>query len=444
MALISILVCFVCCAVCAHRTSYMSSPSIVSIWATAGQTLHYLYTIDVFDPAFVLPEVRAGIFRTSADVYILFSALCMTCAASTLTPKFKVGIEDISFRITKRQVPFVFAISAVSSVAIFFYLASADMDIFWRSGIYLAMKSPKYLLVENMIVTFALQALGLLGILCSATFAASLASRQNSATSLIAPAALFLLSYQLASNSRSAAVYALAFVAAWLAVRPRDRIVPVTGTVAAVVFWVSALEGRARESGLSQIPSNLAFAIKNIFSEKTPFYISNALEGPFVMFRGALENVKYAETYKTLSFSPLPSFIDGFSSISRANAHRVSANVPMSGFIEAMKFGAIYEIALFASIFLSMTLTNKLSTSRGGAHSSIAAGLHFLLAFSIVSLGAYSTRTTFRYIVAIAIISFAILMYDRTSKNRSSVIRAGSLDNKDSGRSKRRSVIRPE
>jgi hypothetical protein len=72
----------------------------------------------------------------------------------------------------------------------------------------------------------------------------------------------------------------------------------------------------------------------------------------------------YPDSYKFLSFSPFPSFIDGFASI-QYYEHRISFHVPFNSISEAYTFGVVYFCFYLAVIYLFL-YSSDLAYSQAG------------------------------------------------------------------------------
>jgi len=87
-----------------------------------------------------------------------------------------------------------------------------------------------------------------------------------------------------------------------------------------------------------------------IFSYLFEIDFANIILGLFINFSDGFINLansielrtNYSEEYKLLSFSPLPSSIDGFSSILELNERRINFYVPFNSISEAWSFGGVY------------------------------------------------------------------------------------------------------
>jgi hypothetical protein len=206
--------------------------------------------------------------------------------------------------------------------------------------------------------------------------------------------AYFLL--LLSAHSRSAAfvpaVVAVNYLV--LGLKRRKIVVPIMVVVAAVSL-LGSLGGRNTDRhGLSTLPETILMPItsSDVFDD--------VIQGLMDFCQGAVVTAESFEVpgdfdlrYKILVFSPLPSFIDGYSSIRADSQHRLHDYVPMSGVGEVWHFGWPY--ACFLIIILTVFVR---------AHATIAEKVpvvfiicNFLITFSMYLLFSYPVRNALRY-----------------------------------------------
>ncbi|MCG9736455.1 hypothetical protein L1D51_21095, partial [Pseudoalteromonas shioyasakiensis] len=144
------------------------------------------------------------------------------------------------------------------------------------------------------------------------------------------------------------------------------------------------------------------------------FFMSlyNLAEGGLNIANSFLIDQRHSELYKILSFSPLPSFIDGFSSISETESIRLHTYVPMSGISEVYLFGGVYPFVFYFFLYIIFVNVERLRFTKGP-------GLYVLFSvitlYSVSTLFSYSLRTTWKIMLLILVVSFLLNLTGRKS-----------------------------
>lgn len=218
---------------------------------------------------------------------------------------------------------------------------------------------------------------------------------------------LILLSF----HSRTAAFVPGLMGVYYVVLRPRGRAVIMT------LMWVmtflaitSALSGRGtNEHGLSTV----AFSLVRPFVQKGSMDIDqiilNFFEGIFVTAESFQVKGEFAQMYKILAYSPLPSLIDGYSSIQAKSEHRLHDYVPMSGIGEAVKFGWSYVFLLVLVVAL-VVRTHLLLIKNSPI---IFIMCNFLIMFSCYLLFSYPLRNALRFSWLAFGISVVVMLFRR-------------------------------
>lgn len=113
--------------------------------------------------------------------------------------------------------------------------------------------------------------------------------------------------------------------------------------------------------------------------------------------------------YKILSFSPLPSSIDGFRSVADAEL-RVNFFVPYSALAEAYFFGSVYFL-VFISVLCLLVLLTDLVSGLKGPHVNAMLIMWVLLLNQFVAQ--YPIRNSFRLIIFTICISIIIVYLEK-------------------------------
>jgi hypothetical protein len=199
----------------------------------------------------------------------------------------------------------------------------------------------------------------------------------------------------LAMNSRSAAfVPGLAAIYySVLRLKGRAIVVPLLGCLTALTITSVLIARGTYEHGLSMILSYLVRPFTSGAPENSAQVFLDLFQGIFVTAESIQITDDFPRLYKILSFSPLPSLIDGYSKSGLQSQHRLSANVPMSGVGEAINFGWPYICLLVAGLTVMIRTHVKLA-----AKSPIVFLLcNFMIMFSVYLLFSYPLRLSLRY-----------------------------------------------
>lgn len=223
----------------------------------------------------------------------------------------------------------------------------------------------------------------------------------------------FLLLFSFHSRSAILVPLIIGFNAYIMKPKARILIVPVLAFVGLFTL-ACVLEGRQHNGhGLSMIPGSVGY----FFSEKILGNISSVIvnmsEGAFATSESLQIAKPFTDRYKILAFSPLPSFIDGYSKIMASDEHRLHLYAPMSGFAEAMLFGWPFFGLLLSILFVTARLHASLAEKRP----TLFLFCNFLLLFSMHYMFAYPLRNALRYVWLDILLCAAALWTMRKTKS---------------------------
>lgn len=206
---------------------------------------------------------------------------------------------------------------------------------------------------------------------------------------------LFYYLFFFSEHSR-AAVLVPAFIGMnYFVMRPNVRkyLVPVF-TIIFFFTLASAGEGRGHsEHGFASIPSNFSRYFSENIGDESLSVVVNLCEGIFSTAESLQIKAPFNSQYKILTFSPLPSFIDGFSDIRKSSEHRLHAYVPMSGIGEAINFGWPAFVLLILIYFLLIRSHSAIAKT----YPTLFLLCNFLILFSLYHLLAYPLRNGLRF-----------------------------------------------
>lgn len=249
------------------------------------------------------------------------------------------------------------------------------------------------------------------GLVCAVLFGFAIARRRTALMVLTLPLISWHFLYELAGYSRYAFVYAavVAIVVFFSTEGVRRLLGTSTATLVAMLSLIVALDGRGEgQYGLATLPRMLEF--DNLVATLR-MSIGNLFEGIFVFSEHFRAEVAYEESYKLLSLSILPSFMDGFSSIQASSERRLHFFVPRGAIDEVLQFGIAYA-ATYAFVCMAAVRSSvKLLLSR--QRPIIAMVLNIVLLLALQLQFTYSSRTVFRIFVGVWLLSAGLHVLGR-------------------------------
>jgi len=280
--------------------------------------------------------------------------------------------------------------------------------------VYLQMASDDALQIRGSLPEFVQSSYKMMGLLSFVGLAFLVFWRRLGFALLLALPATWFLLFEVAGHSRYAAVFLAAFSVSLfvLGTNRTHRFVAFVGLVFAVLAYSAALQGRnLGEHGFLTLGS---FFQQAMFSD--PAFIlrmlTNLFEGVFSVAESFYYvNIELPEPYKLLSFSPLPSFLDGFATNWQNSAVRLDTYVPMGALGELLLFGTGYLVFYFATVALALFLT-VMALRRG----MFLTGNLMALVFTIATFMqfSYSVRTSYRFfLICIATFLLAAIVDHR-------------------------------
>lgn len=294
----------------------------------------------------------------------------------------------------------IFLITAV-------HIVSLDYEKVMFNTQYLYLSNPLAVAIKNPITLSVQAGHKQIATIAYALLAVSfLAKRYRYAFLLLFPCAWFM-AYEVASHSRYAAVFAVAFGGIILFSKsPLGKSVGVLSFLIAYINLYGALSGRG--SGAHGLITLLDYpqVVSSALSVNVLALLGNMFEGVYVqgeyfVFGG----FNHPDLYKNLSFSPLVSSIDGFAQNAKHMKIGFKSYVPMGATAEALAFKGPYTVAYFAITTMSFLCMSYLFRS-GKEVLSIIVFSVFLLATYLQFT--YPIRTVLRLFYLSIIIASAL------------------------------------
>lgn len=304
----------------------------------------------------------------------------------------------------------------VAYLSVVVYLSFLKWDVAWRNSEYLLMNSPGALNVPASFAIALRMLLSGVGLYTTLLIPYFLATKNFTKAAFLAPLYIFVLGYQLSSHSRSAAVSLFITFSIFVMLKERNKLGwSLIGVVCVISALVFALVGRVLDyHGFSTIAETISVIYKTIDSDSIVFALVNMGQGVFATGDSLLLNANHNYAYRLLSFSPFPSWIDGFDELLKCCEIRVNEFVPMSAIAEAVSFGYMYSLVFFVTLYYSLRVNARLMLKRLDIVSLV---LNISLFVIFVSANAYPMRNVFRQLLLVTVCALIYAGYVK-EKNR--------------------------
>lgn len=278
----------------------------------------------------------------------------------------------------------------------------------WFNQVYLYMASSDALEIRNGLSSFLQSSYKIIGLLSFIGLAFLAYWRRHlSFVVLLIPSIWFLL-FEVAGHSRYGAVFLVAFsiTAFVLSSTSGLRLLAIVAGAGATPLYAAALQGRnSGAHGFSTLPNVFEQASSLADGQFLIRVVTNLFEGVFSVAESFyFTNIALPEPYKYLSFSPLPSFIDGFAANWQNKSVFLDTYVPMGALGELLLFGPGYMIVYFLTVALAYALTTRalgLGRYVTGNLTALILTMATFLQFT------YSVRTSYRFFL-ICIVAYLL------------------------------------
>jgi len=286
-----------------------------------------------------------------------------------------------------------------------------DLGAVLRSDEYLFLASHRALRIVNPATVFIQSSYKFAGLLAYLLFAIAIAARKPLIIAILVFPICWFGAYELAGHSRFSVVYFGAVASILLFVR--RPILGVVFVLLAAMALVNALQGRTSGThGLSQVGEAFSYLMSFQDVSFVKFY-TNIFEGVFSQGEAFYyRQHEYNNHYKLLSFSPFPSFVDGFRSHALPHAVRLNYYVPMGATGEVYLFGPYYMAVYWCTMAFAYICTIRMAIER--RYNS------FLFSIAILSLCTflqftYPVRWVFRFLILLILVYYGgrFLMHRR-------------------------------
>lgn len=317
----------------------------------------------------------------------------------------------------------------VLCVAIAAHFLALDFEALLHFRRYFAIRDPAEAGIWNPVLATFHTSLPLVGCALGPLTVAYAQARKPMFAAVTTAAFLYALLVTIAFGSRFAVVQLVA-VGVMFQVLGRRRL----DWRAALLFGLAGLTfvaiiglrqgagvGRIGDYGLLPFLEAIARGPALLFEGILFFALFTFFNGGFVMARAlSMTGLSYPLSYKLLSFSPLPSAVDGFDQVRRFE-HRAHTYAPFSNFAEAYHFGPGYLILFLLLLFVVLVALTRFWRRYRGSFA------FFVLApayYSFLKMQSYQLRTSFRWLLVtlavIVLVETMMRLGDRPGAARSS------------------------
>lgn len=355
---------------------------------------------------------------------LTFGSVIFAICLPYLRRSLRGGVSEKSEQKVNRNAEYY--VTTASFVLFFisiFHAFESNFAFLGNYTTYLAYRDPENLNITNDIIQVFHANIGSVGVILSVIVGISFKRYWAAFFFSILPY-IYVLLFEAAVMSRWLVIQLIVPVAI-VSMRSRYRWVIMLLAMGAVVpIYAAVIDSRSeRVFGIETVAATV-FEGANLSGEFFVSTIGNIFGGGLNASEAALKlNVSYPTNYMVLSFSPLPSVIDGFDEINHLYQVRINVYGPFNAFIEAYWFGWPWFI-LFAGIIIWTARANdRLYLAKVGSSSIVSIIPSALLYYGIFFSTQYPLRNSVRWMILSAIL-IPVLSYG--ARRRSSARRVAS------------------
>lgn len=312
-------------------------------------------------------------------------------------------LNDAADALIRTQLPAL----VIVAVIMLLHFASIDQQILWSNSQYMLLRGPESITLlpsaASLIqVFFQLAAM-------VATLYAAISTARGRILSMLTwavPATWGMLFFFMDGGRSSLVLFVEFFLILILLARgPGKWIYAIIVLLGSIFILRACLAARSDGSfGLMALPQIMEGGLTDRYP--LSMLIGNLFEGVFVTGDSLDVDAKFDSRYALLSFSPLPSAIDGFDALLNRYQIRLFVYIPMSGLAEAIKFGPLAFATLAGSFWLTCWVISRYASRLGS--------LYLLLTFGVVNsfiiAGAYPVRNVFRQLLIWLTIALLVIL----------------------------------
>ncbi len=259
----------------------------------------------------------------------------------------------------KRPPWFLTLFSSLLFLYVLIHIAMTELKFLEPYTVYLELRDATYYGLNNALSRSLHANIGIVGVVSAAILYLGLNSRSRLTVLFATTCFLYVALFQLVSHSR----WLIVQLVILLVLLQADRRLK-NGSLSVILlltipfFYLIALQARsATELGVDAV---FNVSLSNYSYVDLINILANIFSGGLVFSEAAgLSAADYSIQYKILSFSPVPSAIDGFHAY-RSEEARINIYAPFSAIVEAYRFGPFGLATLFGLVGCSLWFTQKL------------------------------------------------------------------------------------
>ncbi|WP_172331805.1 hypothetical protein [Mangrovicoccus sp. HB161399] len=404
MVLMSVLILeFLLLAEALRRVDRLCAAVLCSIYIMLGQIYMQYRSSSFFDHRF--PPGNFGEFYFHPDKWtVFFLGVFFVIYGSTF------GLRNARKTITLNDAarnfigtPIVKHSYVILALLLFVRFCTIDIGVLWKNNQYLLINSVESLDYDNPITRLAKALTSIAALLAGFSLGGDIVARQGKRVIVgLVLVGVYLL-FPIASASRSAVLPMASISLCLICIGNRKHVIPaVLAGIMGMVFFVMAQMARSTgEYGISVIPNYLKLLSHASFDDLIRMTVGSISQGFFITPDSIAFDAEHPIQYKLLSFSPMPSAIDGFSSILPLYEVRLHAFVPMSAVGEAFQFGLPYVVLFFLTVVVALRLNIKAANKENRILFVVTSAL--VTVFFINSF-TYPMRNVYRNILVVIVI----------------------------------------
>jgi len=399
-------------------------PSVIFSVISLGQMLVFYLAVELT----LYPEIMAGWWQVSTEyktstvevlivyLYLIFVSYC----SSVSIDKAKSEDENL-----KKVLYLHFLESKVFFLIIFalfmlcvLHLILIDLDKIISYKVYLSIRNFEFVGVDSTIFSTLHKLLPLIGLFLAPVFVYHVYKKNWLLLFFSFSVFSYSFLYSLSLASRFSVLQILVVAVTIYLLDSRRKLLVFFISLLALTVFAGVLSIRfvniTYQLGFG-IPSLLLIYEKHykVFLDASAFLFFNVFGGGFGTAVNLSEKgVEYPFLYKILSFSPFPSFLDGFSQVRDAEV-RINEYAPFNNLSEVYHFGLFYVVVytLFLSFFLRAY--DRFYKAREGV-------VYFIIMlpafFGFFVFHNYPIRNSFRWMVVSFLVVVAINTFGQKAR----------------------------
>lgn len=305
----------------------------------------------------------------------------------------------------------------VNFLLMVFLLLNIRLDLVMSNTQYLTMVNVKQMGLTNPILIVYQKSISFIGAI--SFFIMMLISTSKKFDRKLLMFLLFLVGgtcyvYQMGNNSRSVGLILGGYLLGVFLLHKDGRVkyVKIVATLIILVYsYTSVLVGRGGTyQGVAHIYENVEKTHLDMLV-KDGFLFENLFAGAYIHYLGRDESVIYPETYKILSFSILPSNLDGFDKYRKYTGF-VNPFVPFNNILELSNFGIPYLVFYLLILSVALFYINRVVV--------INSIIGYILAMPsylfFIANQQYPIRNFFRYLLVSGLVSAIYYYYNQNKR----------------------------